>query len=100
MNTVNFIFDHVLSMIYAQSYALAPVLDGVSVSEQKPCSLDQMRGRLRVKHYSLRTKQASVDWINRFILFHAKRHPTDMGAPEIEVVLTHPVVDQKVSAAI
>ncbi|WP_243651641.1 phage integrase N-terminal SAM-like domain-containing protein [Thiobaca trueperi] len=53
-----------------------------------------------MKHYFLRTKQASVDWINRFILFHAKRHPAGMGAPEIEVILTHPAVDQKVSAAI
>lgn len=62
-------------MTYAQLSGLTPVLDGVSVSEQKPRLLDQVRNRLRVKHYSLRTEQAYVDWIKRFILFHGKRHP-------------------------
>jgi len=40
--------------------------------------LDQVRDLLRVKHYSLRTEQAYVDWIKRFILFHNKRHPREM----------------------
>jgi len=51
--------------------------------------LDQVRDAIRRKHYSLRTEEAYVDWIRRFILFHGKCHPRDMGAPEIEACLTH-----------
>ncbi len=46
--------------------------------------LDQVRDRIRLKHYSIRTEQAYVSWIKRFILFHKKRHPPDMGEREIE----------------
>jgi integrase len=46
--------------------------------------LDQLREVLRLKHYSYRTEQAYVDWVRRFILFHNKRHPAEMGAPEIQ----------------
>ncbi len=45
--------------------------------------LDQVRDVVRKKHYSIRTKQAYVQWIRRFILFHNKRHPKDMGEIEI-----------------
>lgn len=41
----------------------------------KPKLLDQARNTLRLRHYSLRTERAYVDWIKRFILFHGKRHP-------------------------
>jgi len=51
-----------------------------------PRLLDQVRERLRLKHYSIRTEQAYVDWIKRFILFHRKRHPTAMGEPEVRGV--------------
>jgi integron integrase len=61
--------------------------------------LDQVRDVLRVKHYSIRTEQAYVDWITRYILFHAKRHPKDMGAPEIEAFLTHLAVEGNVAAS-
>lgn len=44
--------------------------------------LDQVRDVLRAKHYSYRTEQTYVDWIKRYILFHQKRHPKDMGAEE------------------
>ena len=86
-------------MIYDQPSDLTPVLDGVLIAAQKPRLLDQVRDRLRVKHYALRTEQAYVDWIKRFILFHGKRHPADMGAPEIEAFLTHLAVDRTVSAS-
>jgi hypothetical protein len=43
--------------------------------------LDQMRDIIRVKHYSIRTEQAYVGWARRYILFHDKRHPREMGAP-------------------
>lgn len=66
---------------------------------QPPKLLDQVRDRLRVKHYSIRTEQSYVDWIKRFIWFQNKRHPKDMGAPEIEAFLTHLAVKGKVSAS-
>jgi integron integrase len=61
--------------------------------------LDQVRDTLRRKHYSLRTEQAYVDWIKRFILFHDKRHPNEMGSAEIEAFLTHLAVDEDVAAS-
>ena len=64
-----------------------------------PKLLVQVRERLRVKHYSIRTEKTYVDWIKRFILFHGKRHPKDMGANEIEAFLTHLAVKGRVSAS-
>jgi len=61
--------------------------------------LDQVRDAIRVKHYSLRTEQAYVSWIKRYILFHNKRHPKEMGSAEIEAFLTHLAVDQNVAAS-
>jgi hypothetical protein len=46
-------------------------------------------GALRVKHYSIRTETQNLQWSRRFILFHDKRHPRDMGAAEVEAFLTH-----------
>ncbi|MEO8305157.1 MAG: integron integrase, partial [Betaproteobacteria bacterium] len=51
------------------------------------------------KHYSIRTEQAYVDWIKRFIRFHGKRHPIELGASEVEAFLTHLAVDGNVAAA-
>ncbi|NWG33811.1 MAG: integron integrase [Chloroflexi bacterium] len=69
--------------------------------EQKPPRklLDQVSDALRLKHYSYRTEQAYRDWIKRYILFHGKRHPKDMGAPEIQAFLTHLAVEKNVSAS-
>lgn len=66
---------------------------------RQPRLLDQVRERCRVKHYSLRTEQAYTHWIRRFILFHGKRHPRDMGAPEVEAFLTHLAVKEDVAPA-
>jgi integron integrase len=52
---------------------------------------------LRVKHYSIRTEQAYVDWVRRFILFHDTRHPRDLGAAEVETFLTDLAVRKRVS---
>lgn len=60
--------------------------------------LDQMRDRLRVRHYSLRTERTYVHWVRRFILFHRKRHPAAMGKPEVEAFLTHLARARRVSA--
>ena len=58
-----------------------------------------MRDRIRVKHYSIRTETQYVQWVKRFILFHDKKHPKDMGAPEVEAFLTHLAVESNVAAA-
>ena len=61
--------------------------------------MDQVRSKIRYKQYSLRTEQAYVGWIRRYILFHNKQHPSEMGKTEIEVYLTHLAVNRKVSAS-
>jgi integron integrase len=61
--------------------------------------LDQVRDALRLKHYSIRTENSYVDWIRRYILFHHKRHPAEMGAAEIEAFLTHLAVEEHVAAS-
>ena len=61
--------------------------------------LDQVRDKIRVKHYSIRTETQYLQWIKRFILFHGKRHPQDMDAVEVEAFLTHLAVDGSVSAS-
>ncbi len=63
----------------------------------KPRLLDRVRNRCRVKHYSIRTERSYVDWIRRFILFHSKRHPSELGAPEVEAFLTHLAVNRNVA---
>jgi hypothetical protein len=60
--------------------------------------LDHVRDVLRVNHYSARTEEAYVGWIRRYILYHNKKHPRDMGALEVELYLTHLAVGEKVSA--
>lgn len=64
-----------------------------------PKLLDQVRERLRLKHYSYRTEQSYVGWLRRFILFHGKRHPRELGAPEVTAFLTHLAVKSNVAAA-
>ena len=66
--------------------------------ERPPAKLlDRARYRIRLKGYSIRTEQSYVSWIRRFILFHNKRHPKDMGKCEIEAYLTHLAVTRHVS---
>jgi integron integrase len=66
---------------------------------ETPRLLDRVRDKIRLKHYSLRTEQAYVDWIRRYILHHGKRHPSDMGAAEVEAFLTHLAAVREVAAA-
>ena len=51
--------------------------------------LDQVSEALRTKHYAYRTEETYVDWIKRYILFHKKRHPKDMGAEEIREFIAY-----------
>jgi len=65
---------------------------------QKKKLLDQVREQIRVKHYSMQTEKSYIGWIKRYIFFHNKKHPIEMGKEEIEGFLTHLAVDRKVSA--
>jgi integron integrase len=85
---------------------LDPAKIGGFAREQKQFSeparprklLDHVRDVLRVNHYSPRTEEAYLGWTRRFILFHNKKHPLEMGALEVELYLTHLAVGEKVSA--
>jgi hypothetical protein len=58
-------------------------------SAGKPKLLDQVRDVIRRKHYSIRTEQAYIDWIKRFIIYHGKRHPGEMAEVEVSEFLTY-----------
>jgi integron integrase len=62
-----------------------------------PRLLNRVRDKIRLKHYSIRTEQAYVDWIKRFIWFHGKRHPATLGATEVEAFLTDLAVVRQVA---
>jgi len=65
----------------------------------KPKLLDQLRDRIRLKHYSRRTEDVYLDWAKRYILYHNKRHPQEMGKKEIEGFLTYLATERQVAAA-
>lgn len=67
--------------------------------QNKPKLLDLVRDTIRLKHYSIRTEQSYIDWIRRFILFHNKRHPSEMREPEVNAFLTHLARDGGVAAS-
>lgn len=69
------------------------------VEKQPKKLLDLVRDTIRIKHYSIRTEKAYIDRIIRFILFHDKRHPKDMGTKEIEEYLTHLAVKRRVASS-
>ncbi len=64
-----------------------------------PKLLDQVRLSIRARHYSKCTEESYVHWIKRFILFHGKRHPAEMGEPEINAYLTHLALKEHVSSS-
>ena len=61
--------------------------------------LDKVRQCIRLKGYSIRTEKSYISWIKRFILFHGKRHPQEMGKPEIETFLSHLVMKHNVASS-
>lgn len=77
-------------------FGRAPLLPSAA---PKPKLLDQVRAAIRVRHYSLRTEDTYIHWIKRFILFHGKRHPREMGETEIGQFLSALAVERQVSAA-
>jgi site-specific recombinase XerD len=72
---------------------------GSETAPPKRKLLDQVRHALRLGHYSGRTEESYVGWIRRFILFHQKRHPAEMGGAEVVAFLTHLAVTDHVSAS-
>jgi len=90
------------------SYAMTadvPAVSSVMVRErfqydrQPPRLLDQVRQAIRVRHYSPSTEKAYIQWIRRFIIFHGKRHPGDMGENEVTAFLSDLAIRQRVSAS-
>lgn len=71
-----------------------PEMRSRDIARPAPKLLDQVRETIRRKHYSLRTESTYIDWIKRYIFFHNKRHPRDMGATEIEQFLNHLAVEK------
>jgi hypothetical protein len=69
------------------------------MEEGKPKLLDQLRQQIRVKNYSIRTETVYAEWVKRYIRFHHYRHPSEMGAVEIEAFLTHLAVMRDVSVS-
>ena len=61
--------------------------------------LEEVRDLIRTLHYSYRTEEAYLNWIRQYILFHGKRHPTEMGAAEVSAFLTHLAVKRQVAAS-
>ena len=61
--------------------------------------LEQVGDAIRAKHYSLRTEKTYIDWIRRYIIFHKKRHPREMGAPEVQEFIIHLATEGSVSAS-
>jgi integron integrase len=76
---------------------MAPVSAAPEV--HSPDLLETARERLRLKHYSLRTEEAYLGWIKRFVWFHGKRHPKEMGAAEVEAFLTDLAVRRNVASS-
>ena len=85
----------------------APLAASSSLTVQEPTPpavrpprlLDRVRAAVRARHYSRRTEKAYVAWIRRYILFHGKRHPREMGAPELTGYLSSLAVDGNVAAS-
>jgi integrase len=65
----------------------------------KPKLLDQVRQLLRLRHYSLRTEEAYLAWIRRYILFHGKRHPRELEERDVSAFLSHLAIEGKVAAS-
>ncbi len=72
---------------------------GQPQGQQKPKLLDRVREAIRSRHYSRRTEEAYIGWIKRYIFFHGKRHPMEMGAGEVTRFLSSLALDGRVAAS-
>ena len=73
--------------------------DVLPVENRRPKLMDQVRSAVRLRHFSPRTEESYVGWIRRYIVFHRKRHPQEMGAAEVAVFLSHLAEHLHVSAS-
>jgi len=78
---------------------MAASSNGKHGGNRKPRLLDEVRSKIRTKHYSRRTEESYTRWVKRYILYHGKRHPGEMGAGEIEAFLSSLATDRNVSAS-
>ena len=78
---------------------LGPEKGRIGRQRGKPRLLDRMREQMRLRHRSLATERAYVDWVKRFIRFHELRHPKDMGPAEVEAFLSYLATERNVSAS-
>ena len=86
-------------MSHVHNRPQTPIVVSQSASGAPPKLLDRVRQTIRTRHYSRRTEEAYVHWIRRYILFHGKKHPSTMGAPDISTFLTWLAVERQVSAS-
>lgn len=91
-------YSYLIQVIGSVAMSYTPSSDS-SLSGQSPKLLDRVRDRIRRKGYSKRTEQSYAHWIKRYIFFHGKRHPAEMGKDEVEAFLTSLAVDRNVSAS-
>ncbi len=91
--------DICLSVLYNNNvtYLIRPIRG--RVMSNQPKLLDQVRNSLRQRNYSYRTEKTYIGWIKKYILFHKKRHPSEMGEKEIGEYLTYLAVERKVAPA-
>jgi integron integrase len=78
---------------------MVPQNSGQALNHTRPRLLEQVRTHLKVNHYSKKTEEAYIGWIKRYILFHNKRHPNEMGKDEIQKFINHLAVEQNVSSS-
>ena len=89
----------------APHFQIDPLLTTMASSSQRgiamtpPRLMEQVRAEIRARHYSRRTEDAYVHWIRRFIAFHGRRHPRELGAPEVSAFLAWLAVEQHVAAS-
>src|SRR6266571_5578328 len=95
--------EHAAAFRYAavsrRTQALWLVREVVPPTPEQPRLLDRVRAALRARHYSRRTEKVYVHWIKRYIFFHGKRHPAEMGAAEVTAFLTALAVRDRVAAS-
>ena len=89
-----------LRVLYPTTTAVGPLVrEATSPAPNQPRLLDRVRMTIRARHDSRRTEKAYVAWIRRFILFHRKRHPAEMGGAEVTQFLSALAVDRNVAAS-
>lgn len=91
--------NEILVALAGEEVEINPSLDTLSPPSLVDQLLERVRHLIRLKHYSIRTEKSYLPWIQRFILFHNKRDPKEMGSPEIEAFLSHLAVALRVSAS-